>query len=699
MQQRGLVILTPIKPGQVDVLRQLLRSRIDPIWDAQTGQQICRAGMPFDRLHMLHFACIAVLDEDGGDAPMDPCLLFEATIDGAKGDFLDELITLCGPGLDLIYSHCEGYPASGVALPHLVKSYLGGHDVVPSIQYQGHPGRTISEIRGEDGLRLKLLKTLEGIRQQTADLPITRTEILHRLRRAVIAPPEDGETDGDTRWATEKRAEPIKTRWGRILVVLAAAAFGLLVAGVGIWVSAPNAAEYFLCMNQPLGPDTGCRAAFANNGAGTVLVAMSAWPFQWGGWLLSLIAEEGELFWTAAAAVASWLTARGLQYLCETQTKPGNAGTGWLLLQAARWAAVGLRAMALVAIIGFGLTNLGSVQIPNWIAYNLAGAVLTGALVLLVGLPALLFLRYIRTMPSLDSSFGHATAARRAWLSLASDTLWLVMAILTWLLLVAANWVTGYASHPPGMVFMTLVTWGVSGTLSVLFLLALASAAVVLWLLSIGVREQLFDNRSFEDATVLTDVAVDASRFAREGHGVNKVQNHLISVSRIKPGRLRLLRLRFVTFVVNQMCVWWFTRGELGDVRDIHFLRWIIIDRGRRLLFLDTYQGSWSGYLDAFIDSGSVHGLNAIWSHTYQYVRGVPRPVGFPRTECMLLKGARDERPFKAAVRASQKETTVWYSAYPGIGGVNIITNSRIRDDLFRPLDTAETDRLISTIR
>ncbi len=141
------------------------------------------------------------------------------------------------------------------------------------------------------------------------------------------------------------------------------------------------------------------------------------------------------------------------------------------------------------------------------------------------------------------------------------------------------------------------------------------------------------------------------------------------------------------------------TRGRLGDVADIHFLRWIIIDKGRRLLFLDTYQGSWSSYLDAFIDSGSVYALNAIWSHTYQHVEDVEGRVSFPQTKCLFFKGARDEQPFKTAVRASQKESIVWYSAYPMIGGARIIKNSTMRNALFEPLDAAETDRLITGIK
>ena len=699
MEQSGLVILTPIKSGQQMELRRFLKTHIEPEWNAHKERLICRNLMPFDQLHMLHFACFAVLDEGAGSDSMEPCLLFEATIDGSPGNFLDDLIDLCGPSLDKIYGHCKNYPASGVALPDLAKAYLARHDVQPNISYQGHPGRTIHEVRGEDNLRRGLVDELEQYTQKTADLPASRDRILRHLRRYVSVPRDAmSGCSANLRWTSENRAEPFKTRWGRQIVVLAAMALAAMIAAIGIYASGLDVSGYVACMRDQTGPFTGCASAFDETWAGHVLAFLAGWPFLLGNWPISWAAGPGVFLWTAASALVSWAAARILQYMCETVARPGNAGTGWMLLQALRLATIVLRMMTLVAIFGLGMANLSEVGRTMWIEFSYAGALLSGVLAVLAGIPALLVIRYVRSMPSLDSNFGHATEAKRAWFSLVYDALWLIMAVLIWLLLVAANLVTGFLNSALKPIYETVVAWGVAGALSVLCFLLVLLVVGVIWLLSIRVRE-LGDNRKYKDANALNDIAVDTRTFAREGHAVNKTQNHLISLSRIKSGRLRLLRLRIVTFIVNQMCHWWFTRGQLGDVRDIHFLRWIIIDGGRRMLFLDTYQGSWSGYLDAFIDSGSVYGLNAIWSHTYQYVAGVAEPVGFPRTESMFWKGARDERPFKAAVRASQKETLVWYSAYPSIGGANIITNSRIRDNLFRSLDTAKIDMLISNIR
>lgn len=702
MEQNALIILTRIKPGHVSDLRQLLQTAIEPKWDQATARQICAKEMPFHRLHILHFGCFAILDEGAGEDPIAPCLLFEATVDGETSDFIDEFIALCGPGLDLIYAHCDGYPETGTGLPGMVRTYLSDHAVRPDIHFRGHPGRTIAEIHGEDALRRHLIDTLDRHGAQASDLPGSRHEMLRILRRHVAAPPVPSASSTpapDFRWVTERRGEPVETRLGRLLTVLLAAGLALLIAAIGTYLASPAPHALTDCLREARALATGCAEAFAPVRAGALIAFGLGLPFRLGGWLLAWGAVPGDLLWATAMVIGGWVIGRGTQFLCETIPKPGFAGVFWMLLQALRLAAMMLRFTALVALTGLGLATLSSHSIPRWTTQDYTGAIVVGVLVVVIGTIAIFLIRFIRTMPSLDSSFGHASPAKRATFSLASDALWLVMVVLGWQVLAAANWVTGLLDDPPGPVFSTLSAWTVTGAVSVLLCLFAILATGVIWLIAIYVQGKLYDDRHFADARDLLTVPIDPRPFARENHGVNQLQNHLISLSRIKPGRLRLLRLRLVLFIVNQMCRWWFTRGELGDVKNIHFLRWLIVDKGRRLLFLDTYHGSWSGYLDGFIDSGAVRMLNAIWSHTYQHVKGIGKPVGFPRTECLGWKGARDERPFKEAVRASQKETIVWYSAYPMISGAGIITNSKIRNSLFQPLNTAKLDMLFSNIR
>ena len=105
-----------------------------------------------------------------------------------------------------------------------------------------------------------------------------------------------------------------------------------------------------------------------------------------------------------------------------------------------------------------------------------------------------------------------------------------------------------------------------------------------------------------------------------------------------------------------------------------------MIDKGRRLLFVSNFDGSWENYLDDFIDKASP-GLTAIWSNT----------VGFPKTSWLVLDGARDGSRFKANARDKQTYTNVWYSAYKQLTVQTIDNNSAIREDLFTSLDDTAT--------
>ncbi len=157
------------------------------------------------------------------------------------------------------------------------------------------------------------------------------------------------------------------------------------------------------------------------------------------------------------------------------------------------------------------------------------------------------------------------------------------------------------------------------------------------------------------------------------------VQNHLASITLVKPGWFRRATLRIVLWLVNLLART-ANKGELSGIPSIHFAHWSIIDNGRRLLFLSNYDGSWISYLDDFIDKASF-GLTAVWTNT----------VGFPPTRFLILDGAQNEADFKAFSRDSQSPTLVWYSAYPDLTVQNIDKDSLIREDLFKTLDDNAT--------
>jgi hypothetical protein len=161
----------------------------------------------------------------------------------------------------------------------------------------------------------------------------------------------------------------------------------------------------------------------------------------------------------------------------------------------------------------------------------------------------------------------------------------------------------------------------------------------------------------------------------REDHTHN-VQNHMASITIVKPGWLRRLTLWLVLWAVNLLARARSTHGELSGIPSIHFAHWSMIDGGRRLLFLSNFDGSWENYLDDFIDKAH-EGLTAVWGNT----------VGFPRASFLINGGATDGPRFKAVARDGQVVTNVWYSAYRRLTVQNIDNSSSLREELFSPLD------------
>ena len=166
-----------------------------------------------------------------------------------------------------------------------------------------------------------------------------------------------------------------------------------------------------------------------------------------------------------------------------------------------------------------------------------------------------------------------------------------------------------------------------------------------------------------------TDLDVEHVRrlAAQEDH---IVQNHLASLTVVKPGWFRALTLRVVLWAAN-LVARTSTKGTLSGIPSIHYAHWALVDRGRRLLFLSNFDGSWESYLDDFIDKASP-GLTAIWTNT----------VGFPRTRFLVGGGARDGVSFKAFARWQQTPAAIWYSAYRDLTVQQIDSNSTLREGL-----------------
>src|SRR5262245_15217062 len=99
--QYGATIMTPVAAEQCKPLQALLLEIGD---DVENNTHV-----PFSKLTLVHFMSWFLVKHDD----FGPYLFLELNVDGPIEEFLRELIARAGPGLDLIYGHCEGYPAGG----------------------------------------------------------------------------------------------------------------------------------------------------------------------------------------------------------------------------------------------------------------------------------------------------------------------------------------------------------------------------------------------------------------------------------------------------------------------------------------------------------------------------------------------------------------------------------------------------------
>jgi hypothetical protein len=153
--------------------------------------------------------------------------------------------------------------------------------------------------------------------------------------------------------------------------------------------------------------------------------------------------------------------------------------------------------------------------------------------------------------------------------------------------------------------------------------------------------------------------------------------NQFTAMGSVKPGLFRRWILAFLLWVVNYTTRHIYNRGRLARVTTIHFARWVFLDGKRRLLFASNYDGSLESYMDDFINKVAF-GLNLVFSNG----------IGYPRTNWLILDGAKDEQKFKYYIRRHELATEVWYDAFPGLSNLDMRRNMLIRQGLDHPYMT-----------
>jgi hypothetical protein len=133
-------------------------------------------------------------------------------------------------------------------------------------------------------------------------------------------------------------------------------------------------------------------------------------------------------------------------------------------------------------------------------------------------------------------------------------------------------------------------------------------------------------------------------------------QNQLTVITVVRDGHVD--RVRAVLSAIDSYAKRLSPDGSLIGISTIHFVRWLVIDEGRRLMLVSDYDGSWESYIDEFAEM-ILSGLEAIWETA----------EGFPPG------GARDLPAFKEFLRAGQVPAEAFFSAYPEETVLNIIND------------------------
>ena len=133
-------------------------------------------------------------------------------------------------------------------------------------------------------------------------------------------------------------------------------------------------------------------------------------------------------------------------------------------------------------------------------------------------------------------------------------------------------------------------------------------------------------------------------------------QNQLTLVTVVMPGQVD--RVRAVMAAIDSYSRRLSPPGSLMGISTIHFVKWLVIDNGRRLMMVSDYDGSWESYIDEFAEM-ILSGLDAIWETSY----------GYPPD------GARDLPAFKRFLRSHQVPAEIFFSAYPEQTVLNIVND------------------------
>ncbi len=223
--QGALSVIARIKPGQVVAVRELLRLVDDG--DVEHNDLV-----PFVKITSVHFARFVILEEskDLQGRTLQPCLALSTNYDKPLEKHLRELVDVAGPGLERIFSRCEGYPAltPGTEAKDRALAFLRANQVPYMAFYVGTRGRSVGQIRYEAELR----NAIQGFLDKATRKPGFLGESPLEIRRAIQAFVQEQFPEAAGYYQTEKRPtlSAFLARYGQLAAVLGGVAAVVVMA-------------------------------------------------------------------------------------------------------------------------------------------------------------------------------------------------------------------------------------------------------------------------------------------------------------------------------------------------------------------------------------------------------------------------------------------------------------------------------------
>jgi len=209
---------------------------------------------------------------------------------------------------------------------------------------------------------------------------------------------------------------------------------------------------------------------------------------------------------------------------------------------------------------------------------------------------------------------------------------------------------------------------------------ALARVALVLWApwgLPFGGMALLFVRLAESLERDHTPAPASADKIAvLEAIEEGRSKNELTIWFPVKPSPVGRLLMWLMLFGSERGTRHLWTRGTLAGASNIHFARLMLADRGRRMIFMSDYEGSFDAYMNHFIGVGG---------HTRAVVPISSRVHGCPPTRWLFwpVDVASFRRRWRQMARSYQLQASVRYVAYPDLSANEIIAHRAIREGLF----------------